>query len=83
MEVIEASVDRFEGEYAVAYSDQDGRRIDIPLSLIGKIKPGSRVQITLENDFVSDVREDVDATKDAKERIKRKYQRLREGHHLK
>lgn len=82
MEVIRASVDRFEGEFAVVYSDEDDRRFDIPLQLLSAIKPGSRVLVSLENDSIQSVEEDKEATDDARDRIKRKYQRLREGHHL-
>jgi hypothetical protein len=82
MEIVRASVDRIEGEYAVAYSDQDDRRFDIPLDLMSRIKPGSRVLIAVENDSISEVREDAGATKGARERIRKKYRRLREGHHL-
>lgn len=82
MEVIRASVDRFENDYAVVYSDQDNRRFNVPLRLMGEIKPGVRVLLTLEDNSVSSVREDKKATDNARERIRRKYQRLKEGHHL-
>ncbi|MEW6605307.1 MAG: DUF3006 domain-containing protein [Thermoproteota archaeon] len=82
MEVIRASVDRFEGEFAVVYSDEDDRRFDIPLQLLTGIKPGSRVLVSLENDSIQSVEEDKEATDDARDRIKRKYQKLRAGRHL-
>jgi hypothetical protein len=32
MEVVEASLDRFEGDYAVIYSD-DGKKFDVPKNM--------------------------------------------------
>jgi DUF3006 family protein len=83
MEVVKASLDRIEGNYAVVYSDSD-RKYDIPLELLPQgSKPGNRLIVKLDGDRVADVIVDEKATEDAKERIKRKYEKLRKGKHIK
>jgi len=82
MEVIKASVDRFEGEYAVIYSDKDNKKFDVPSQLMGEIKPGTKVTLTIENDTILRVEQDKKATDEAREKIRKRYQRIREGRHL-
>jgi DUF3006 family protein len=84
MEDIKASLDRVEGNYAVAYSDGDRRKFDIPLEMLPTGgKPGNRLILQLDGDVVANVTVDEKATADAKERIRRKYDKLRRGKHLK
>lgn len=84
---MKASLDRFEGNFAVAYSDEDdGMKFDIPLKLLPpNIKEGSRVLIFLreENNQIIKVQLDSQSTEDARRRIINKFQRLLRGEHLK
>jgi bifunctional DNA-binding transcriptional regulator/antitoxin component of YhaV-PrlF toxin-antitoxin module len=78
MEVVKASLDRVEGNYAVVYSDSDRRKFDIPREILPKgIKPGNRVILTLDGDKVAKVIVDKKATEEARDRIKEKYEKLR------
>lgn len=75
MEVVRASLDRFEGEFAVIYSDTDDRKFTVPRGMV-TARPGSRVVLHLENDEVKRIEIDVSATKSARDRIREKYKRL-------
>ena len=75
MEVVRASLDRFEGELAVIYSDTGDRRFTVPREMVAA-RPGTRVILHLENDVVKRIEIDVSATKSARDRIRDKYKRL-------
>jgi hypothetical protein len=86
MKAIKASLDRFEGNFAVAYSDDDGIKFDIPRKLVSlNIKEGSRVLVFVreEDNQVIKVQLDSQSTEDARRRITDKFQRLLKGEHLK
>jgi Protein of unknown function (DUF3006) len=80
MEVVKASLDRFEGGYAVIYSD-DGKKFDVPKSMTDA-KPGSRILLHLEDGHIIRVEEDKKATDEALDRVRKKYERLKRGDHL-
>lgn len=80
MEVVKASLDRFEGGYAVIYSDS-GEKYDLPQD-IAKMKVGSRVLLYIEDGHVVRVEADEKETVGALDRIKDKYERLKKGKHL-
>lgn len=81
--VVKGSFDRLEGKFAVIYSDVDNRKFDVSKSMVVGIKSGSRVLLHL-NDDGTVIRIEVDAksTQDALDRIKKKYERLRKGKHI-
>ncbi|MEP0824547.1 MAG: DUF3006 domain-containing protein [Nitrososphaera sp.] len=81
--VIKASYDRIEGEHAIIYSDTDFQRFDVPLELVDGAKPGMRLELHVENGIVKKIEIDADATRKAKDRIRSKYEKLRQGRHLK
>lgn len=85
--VIRASLDRIEGDFAVVYSDLDdhhhhNNKFDVPLKLVKDAKPGTRLQLHIENDQIKRIEIDKEATEGAKDRIHKKYKRLRKGRHL-
>jgi hypothetical protein len=86
--VIRASLDRIEGDFAVVYSDHDdphhhnNNKFDVPLELVKDAKPGTRLQLHIENDQIKRIEIDKEATEGAKDRIHKKYKRLRKGLHL-
>jgi hypothetical protein len=80
--VIRASLDRIEGDFAVVYSDDD-HKFDVSLELVKGAKPGTRLQLHIENDQIKHIEIDKEASEQAKERIRKKYHRLRKGQHLK
>ena len=85
MEEVElgASLDRFEEEFAVAYSD-DGSKFDIPKELVPKgAAQGARVRLFLKDGKVIMVRVDRKEAKSLDEKIKEKLERLKRGDHLK
>ena len=81
--VISASLDRIEGEIAVVYSDNDGRKFDVPLKSVKDAKPGMRLQLHIENDQIKHIEIDKEATERARDRIRKKYNKLLQGRHLK
>jgi Protein of unknown function (DUF3006) len=81
--VISASLDRIEGEIAVVYSDNDDHKFDVPLNSVKGAKPGMRLQLYIENDQIKHIEIDKEATERAKDRIRKKYNELRQGRHLK
>jgi DUF3006 family protein len=92
--VIRASLDRIEGDFAVVYADDDHdhvadddecahyNKFDVPLELVKGAKPGTRLQLHIENDRINHIEIDREATEGARDRIRKKYERLRRGHHL-
>lgn len=80
--IIRASLDRIEGDFAVVYSD-DNHKFDVSLELVKGAIPGTRLQLHIENDQIKHIEIDRDATKKARDRIRKKYHRLRQGRHLK
>jgi hypothetical protein len=78
--VIRASLDRIEGDYAVIY-DKDGHKFDVPLEMIEDAKPGMRLRLHIEDAQVKRVEVDRGATYAAKDRISKKYERLRKRKH--
>jgi hypothetical protein len=95
--VIRASLDRIEGDFAIVYADDDAtttttadndeyhsssNKFDIPLELVKGAKPGTRLQLHIENDHINYIEIDREATKGARNRIRKKYERLRRGRHL-
>jgi hypothetical protein len=82
-EVISASLDRLEDDYAVVYSnDAPERRFELPRELIQNAKPGTRLWLHTEGGSVTRVEINSEETQEAKERIHKKYERLRKGFHL-
>lgn len=80
---VKASIDRFDGEFAIAYSD-DKRKFEIPGLLVPiGAKPGSRVWLRLKDDRVITVDLDREGTKSLDEKIKEKLEHLKRGDHLK
>ena|SRR3712207_5793011 len=57
-------------------------KFDIPLELVKGAKPGTRLQLHIENDHINYIEIDREATKGARNRIREKYERLRRGRHL-
>jgi Protein of unknown function (DUF3006) len=85
--VIRASFDRIEGEFAVVYSDHDEdddhhNKFDVPLELLKDAKPGMRLKLHIENDQIKHIEVDKESTYRARDRIHKKYERLRQGRHL-
>lgn len=84
--VIRASLDRIEGDFAVVYSDDDDddhhNKFDVPLELVKDAKPGMRLQLHIENDQIRRIEIDKEVTERARDRIHKKYERLRQGRDL-
>jgi hypothetical protein len=86
--VIRASFDRIEGDFAVVYYDHDEddhhhhNKFDVPLELLKDAKPGMRLKLHIENDQIKRIEIDKEATERARDRIRKKYERLRQGRHL-
>jgi hypothetical protein len=95
--VIRASLDRIEGDFAVVYADdvtadddddddhhyRNNNKFDVPLELLKRAKPGTRLQLHIENDHINHIEIDKKATDRARDRVRKKYERLRRGrHHL-
>ncbi|MDQ3902612.1 MAG: DUF3006 domain-containing protein [Thermoproteota archaeon] len=86
--VIRASLDRIEGGFAIIYPDYDDHhhtqnRFEVPLKLVKDAKPGMRLQLYMENNQIKRIEIDKEATDRARDRIHKKYERLRQGRHLK
>ena len=90
--VIRASLDRIEGDFAVVHADHNDddadddeyhkNKFDVPLELVKGAKPGMRLQLYIENDQINRIEIDREATEGATDRIRKKYERLRRGRHL-
>jgi DUF3006 family protein len=74
--IIKASLDRFEGEFAVIYSE-DGQRYNTPAEMVVGAKAGSRLKLHIEESQIRSIEIDRKATDDARDRIRRKYERMR------
>ena len=84
--VIRASLDRIEGDLAVVYADDDDdnhHRFDVPVKLVKDAKPGMRLQLHIENNQIKRIEIDREATEEARDRIRKKYEMLRRRRHLK
>lgn len=84
--MVQASLDRIEGDFAIVYTDDgddDHHKVDVPVELVNDAKPGMRLQLYIEDNQIKRIEIDRDATEEARDRIRKKYERLRRGHHLK
>jgi len=85
--IIRASLDRIEGDFAVVYTDDGGdddhHKLDVPVELVNDAKPGMRLQLHIENNQIKRIEIDRVATEESKDRIRKKYEMLRRGRHLK
>jgi hypothetical protein len=85
--VIRASLDRIEGDLAVIYADDaedyNHRKFDVPVELVKNAKPGMHLQLRIENNQITHIEIDREATEGARDRIRTKYGMLRRGRHLK
>jgi exonuclease I len=84
--VIKASLDRIEGDFAVVYTDDDDddhHKFDVPVELVNGAKPGMRLQLHIENNQIKRIEIDREGIEEAKDRIRKKYEMLRRGRHLK
>ena len=85
--VIKVSLDRIEGDFAVVYTNDDGydghHKFDVPVELVKDAKPGMRLQLHIENNQIKRIEIDREATEGAGDRIRKKYEMLRRGRHLK
>ena len=87
--MVRASLDRIEGDFAIVYADYDGdnddhyHKFDVPVELVNDAKPGMRLQLYIENNQIKRIEIDREATDEARDRIRKKYEMLRRGRHLK
>jgi hypothetical protein len=85
--MIRASLDRIEGDFAVVYTDDGGdddrHKFDVPVELVNDAKLGMRLQLYIENNQIKRIEIDREATEEARDRIRKKYEMLRRGRHLK
>ncbi len=88
--IIQASLDRIEGDFAVVYTDGDSddddddhHKFDVPVELVNDAKPGTRLKLHIENNQIKRIEIDREATEGARDRIRKKYEMLRRGRHLK
>jgi hypothetical protein len=88
--IIQASLDRIEGDFAVVYidgdsddDDDDHHKFDVPVELVNDAKPGTRLKLHIENNQIKRIEIDREATEGARDRIRKKYEMLRRGRHLK
>jgi hypothetical protein len=88
--IIRASLDRIEGDFAVVYTDGDSDdddydhyKFDVPVELVNDAKPGTRLKLHIENNQIKRIEIDREATEGARDRIRKKYEMLRRGRHLK
>ena len=85
--IIWASLDRIEGGFAIVYTDNgddgDHHKFDVPVELVNDAKPGMRLQLYVENNQIKRIEIDRESTEEARDRIRKKYEMLRRGHHLK
>ena len=85
--MVRASLDRIEGDFAIVYTDDgdddDHHKFDVPVELVNDAKPGMRLQLYIENNQIKRIELDREATDEARDRIRKKYEMLRRGRHLK
>jgi hypothetical protein len=62
--------------------NNNNNKFDIPVELVKGAKPGTRLQLHIENDHISHIEIDREATEGARNRIRKKYEGLRRGRHL-
>jgi hypothetical protein len=81
---VKASLDRFEGKYAILYSD-DGRTFDIAKTLIPKsARQGARLKLlVLRNDKVVRVSIDKEGEEALKRKIRKKLEKIKRRERLK
>jgi len=77
--IIKASLDRIEGDNAVIYSNEGTQKFDVPVDMVQGAKAGSRLRLYIVKGQVHHIEVDQNETNDAKERIHRKYDRLRKS----
>jgi hypothetical protein len=84
--MVRASLDRIEGDFAIVYTDDgddDHHKFDVPVELVNDAKPGMRLQLYIENNQIKRIEIDRESTEEARDRIRKKYEMLRRGRHLK
>ena len=86
--MVRASLDRIEGDFAIVYTDDgdddnDHHKFDVPVELVNDAKPGMRLHLYIENNQIKRIEIDREATEEARDRIRKKYEMLRRGRHLK
>ena len=85
--MVRASLDRIEGDFAIVYTDDgdddDHHKFDVPVELVNDAKPGMRLQLYIENNQIKRIELDRESTEEARDRIRKKYEMLRRGRHLK
>ncbi len=82
--MMKAVIDRFEGKYAVLLLGEGERKLNVLRNLLPKqAKEGSWLQVEVENESILSAVLDEAETKNAKQRIAEKLERLRRGDHLK
>jgi hypothetical protein len=78
-----ASVDRFEGKFAVILVGEENRVVNIPRGQFPKgIKEGTWLIVELDGDKLISAEVDPEETEKARKRIMEKLERLRRGEHL-
>jgi hypothetical protein len=79
------TLDRIEGDFAVVYTDDgdddDRHKFDVPVELVNDVKPG--MQLHIENKQIKRTDIDREVTEEARDRIRKKYEMLQRGRHLK
>jgi hypothetical protein len=73
---VKATIDRIEGELAVAYSDEDESVYHIPLGKALGLKEGVKVTLTLRNGEVSEVKIEEEKTESTKQRLVKLMRKL-------
>jgi hypothetical protein len=53
------------------------------VELVNDAKPGMRLQLYIENNQIKRIEIDRETTEEARDRIRKKYEMLRRGRHLK
>ena len=61
----------------------DHHKFDVPVELVNDAKPGMRLQLYIENNQIKRIELDRESTEEARDRIRKKYEMLRRGRHLK
>lgn len=82
--MMKATIDRFEGKFAVLILGEDEQRMNVLKKLLPKkSREGSWLQVEIQNGEVISAIIDEEETANAKQRITEKLARLRRGDHLK
>jgi len=82
--MMKATIDRFEGKFAVLILGEDEQRMNVLKKLLPKkSREGSWLQVEIQNGEVTSAVIDEEETANAKQRIAEKLARLRRGDHLK